>query len=206
MPSPEFDVQERSDEELMQLLADGRISIQARQRACDQLVLRWYDHLKGYARRLFRGAAPAAGADLADDVVQEAFALVLQKAGTFDPGRRLAPWLRSVVHNLAVNLRRRESRYQGLGLEGEQLPGRELPPLDALASREVLARLSPDEHELFLAVYLRGEKVREVADRLGESQSKVYRTLQELRSRFRSALESGEMGAAASLPCSEKDR
>src|SRR5262245_37146395 len=143
MPPAQFDVQERSDEELMRLLADGRLSIQARQLACDQLVLRWYDHLRGYARRLFRLSPTGHGADLADDVVQEAFALVLEKAEQFDPRRRLGPWLRSVVHNLAVNLRRRESRYQGLGVEGDELLGRELPPLDALASRELLGRLSP---------------------------------------------------------------
>jgi len=207
MPPAEFDVQERSDEELMRLLADGRLSIQARQLACDQLVLRWYDHLRGYARRLFRLSPTGHGADLADDVVQEAFALVLEKAEQFDPRRRLGPWLRSVVHNLAVNLRRRESRYQGLGVEGDELLGRELPPLDALASRELLGRLSPDEHDLFQAVFFRGEKVKEVAYRLGESRSKVYRTLHELKQRFHSALGPPcDHGPAWARPFGEEER
>lgn len=198
MPGPEFDVTERSsDEELMRLLADGRASIQARKRACDQLVLRWYDYLKDYARRLFRASAGGSATD-ADDVVQEAFALVLEKASLFDPSRRLAPWLRSVVHNLALNLRRRESRYQGLGFDWAQFENRDLPPLDDLASREWFVRLTPDERALFEAVFFSGEKVKDLATRRGEPPSKVYRTLQELKHRVRSTLRPCEQGPG---PC-----
>jgi RNA polymerase sigma-70 factor (ECF subfamily) len=188
MLCPDVDFRDCSDEELMRLLADSHVSIKTRQWACDELVLRWYEDLKCYARRLFCPTLRGRSTDLADDIVQETFALVLEKAAQFDPSRRLAPWLRSVVHNLVVNLRRRESRYQGLGLEGDQLLDRRLPPLDDLASRELLARLSADEQDLLLAVYFRGEKVKEVAHRRGEPKGKIYRTLNHLKQRVRSAL------------------
>jgi RNA polymerase sigma-70 factor (ECF subfamily) len=207
MRGPEFEVTERSsDEELMRLLADGRVSMQARQKAGDVLVMRWYEQLKTYARRLFRLSAGGCGADLAEDVVQEAFALVLEKAPLFDRSRPLAPWLRSVVHNLAVNLRRRESRYQGLGQEGDQLEDRELPPFDDVASRELLARLTKEERDLFWAVFLRGEKVKDLAGRRGEPASKVYRALQELKHRVRSGLAPCETGPWRGPTYLEKDR
>lgn len=207
MRGPEFEVTERSsDEELMQLLADGGVSLQARQKAGDVLVMRWYEYLKTYARRLFRVSAGGGGTDLAEDVVQEAFALVLEKAPLFDPSRPLAPWLRSVVHNLAVNLRRRESRYQGLGTEGDQLEDRELPPIDDVASRELLARLTKEERDLFWAVFLRGEKVKDLAGRRGEPASKVYRTLQALKHRVRSGLGTCEPGPWRGPTYLEKDR
>jgi RNA polymerase sigma-70 factor (ECF subfamily) len=207
MRGPEFEVTERSsDEELMRLLADGGVSDHARQKAGDVLVTRWYEHLKSYARRLFRLSAGGCGADLAEDVVQEAFALVLEKAPLFDPSRRLAPWLHSVVHNLAVNLRRRESRYQGLGAEGEHLEDRELPPLDDVASRELLARLTTEERDLFWAVFFHGEKVKDLAWRRGEPARKVYRTLKELKHRVHTALAPAHTGPGRGPNCPEKDR
>src|SRR5262245_27067989 len=70
MRGPEFEVTERSsDEELMRLLADGGVSDHARQKAGDVLVTRWYEHLKSYARRLFRLSAGGCSTDLAEDVV-----------------------------------------------------------------------------------------------------------------------------------------
>ena len=208
MRGPEFDVTERSsDEELMRLIADGRLTIEARRLAGDVLVMRWYEHLKSYARRLFRpSASGACSADLAEDVVQEAFALVLEKAPLFDPSRRLAPWLHSVVHNLAVNLRRRESRYQGLGVECDQLAGRELPPLDDVATKEMFTRLTKEERDLFWAVFFRGEKVKDLAGRRGEPAKKVYRTLQELKHRVCSAIGPCEAGPWRGQACPEKDR
>jgi RNA polymerase sigma-70 factor (ECF subfamily) len=152
------------------------------------LVLRWYEHLVLYARRLFRPAEGVACADYSEDVVQEAFALVMEKASLFDPTRRLAPWLRSVVHNLALNLRRRESRYQGLGISGDTLPTREIPAFELAASRELLGRLSKEERDLFCAVFFQGAKVKDLACRRGEPPSKLYGTLHELKQRVQSAL------------------
>src|SRR5262245_24842537 len=207
MRGPEFDLTERSsDEELMRLLAKGGVSLQARQKAGDMLVSRWYEQLRIYARRLFRLSSGGCGNDLAEDVVQEAFALVLEKAPLFDTSRPLAPWLRSVVHNLAVNLRRRESRYQGLGTEGDMLENRELPPLDAVASRDLLATLTKEEGDLFWAVFLRGEKVKDLAGRRGEPAKKIYRTLQVLKLRVCTALGPGHIGPLRHATCPEKDR
>lgn len=189
MPCPELDLNDdSSNEELFLIFANAAAPLGMRRLASDLLLPRLYDQLKCYARNFFRLSSRAASNELAEDVVQEAFALALQNAGQFDPTRSLANWLRRVVHNQAINLRKRERRYQGLGGDGDAIPDRGSPPLDDVASREVLSRLNPDDRELFTAVFIDGETVKAVAGRRGEPPGNVYRALRGLKHRLRAAI------------------
>jgi len=77
------------------------------QRACDQLVLRWYDHLKGYARRLSPSPQAARGRPVLH-VVPQRSPVVLTRPPSVRPLPTTGAVLRSVVHNLAINLAARE--------------------------------------------------------------------------------------------------
>lgn len=50
----------------------------------------------------------------AEDVVQEAFLVTLDRAATFDPTRPFGPWLHGVVRHKAVRLRTRTARRRRL--------------------------------------------------------------------------------------------
>ena len=56
---------------------------------------------------------------MAEDAVQEAFLKVMRSAGSFDPGRPLRPWLKTLVIRTAMDRlraeRRRTMRESGAG-------------------------------------------------------------------------------------------
>ena len=54
---------------------------------------------------------------LAEEAVQQAFVQAWRAASTFDPGRPLGPWLRSIVRRTAVDLWRREHRHEARSLD-----------------------------------------------------------------------------------------
>src|SRR4051794_12822573 len=98
------------DQELMRILAFEEGFSPARQAACNELVERWYQPLIAEAQVLLRACAFRLGMLAAEDLVQEAFVLLLEKARRFDPSRPLRPWLRQVLRNLAVSHWRHERR------------------------------------------------------------------------------------------------
>jgi RNA polymerase sigma-70 factor (ECF subfamily) len=182
---PAGDWASRGDGELMTVLADPAAPRSWLQAACAELVSRWYDPLLRYVDRLFEINQPRQFVYSAEDVVQEAFALVIEKAGQFDPGRPLLPWLRQVVRNLAVNLWRRENRYRSLGPCGQTLAARpEVSAVDQLALQEVLAGLAPAEKHLFETVLLGKQRVDEAARGLGWPPGRAYQVLRELRAQL----------------------
>lgn len=113
-----------------------------------------------YATRILGNAADA------EDVAQETFLRVWQKAADYEPRSRARTWLLAIAHNLALDrLRRRKTRREEpVGDDGEDLgPGSEEPnrlllrkstalevrrALDALPERQKMALLLCHEQGL----------------------------------------------------------
>jgi RNA polymerase sigma factor (sigma-70 family) len=175
----------RADGELMAVLADRAAPRPWLQGACAELVSRWYGPLLRYVDHLFEVNQPRQSMHSAEDLVQETFALVMEKACQFDTDRPLLPWLRQVVRNLAVNLWRRENRYRSLGPGGQSLAARtDVSAVENLALQEVLAELAPAQRHLFEAVLLGKQRVDEAARRLGWPPGRAYQALRDLRARL----------------------
>lgn len=134
----------------------------------------------------------------AEDVVQEAFARMVSRLGTFDDSRPFAPWFYTLVRNTARNAashgRRRE--HDGLSLQhASASPG----PLEDAARSELRARiaesvdrLSPMQAACFRLCLVEGLSSAEAGAALGIAESTVRvhvlqarRTLQPLLREWR---------------------
>lgn len=157
-----------SDEALMAGVAAGD------SQALEQLYARYARIAYGLALKIL------ANAEHAEDVVQEAFWRVWNRAATFQAGSgQFAPWLFGIVRNLCIDeLRRRQSRPTAVhGGPDDQIllaiPDTQ-PDLDALsweAERRrlissALSELPPDQRQVIELAYFGGLSQREIADRL----------------------------------------
>jgi len=117
-------VHEPSDDELMDRIQRGD------DQAFASLLQRHLDAVHGYLRRLTGSAADA------EDLAQDTFLRVWQKAATYQPGKvRVSTWVHRIAHNLAMDMFRRRGLEQVAGAQ---------PELDSLALREAAG---PDVHE-----------------------------------------------------------
>ena len=102
---PRFDLAERSPRELMAENSDDGLLSQIAEgdrRAFAQLMDRHIDRAHGLAKRVLGNKSDA------EDVVQDAFMKVWQKAGQWQPGRaQFSTWLYRVVVNRCLDLKRK---------------------------------------------------------------------------------------------------
>lgn len=153
-----------SDEALLALAARGEEAV------LKELFRRYAGAFLGLARRMGLDAASR------EDVVQEAFSKIWQKAREFDPRRASArAWLLAIAHHTTVDhLRRLEARPKPLELEEEaeafDLPGVGLDEeghLNRIRLAQALERLSPEEREVIEVLFYQGYTHQEAALRLG---------------------------------------
>jgi RNA polymerase sigma-70 factor (ECF subfamily) len=165
-----------SDEDLLARFRKGQ------KEAFGQLVRRYERELYGYLRRYLGDA------NLADDVFQNTFLQLYTKAGQYEPGRPVRPWLYTIATHQAIDALRRNSRHQALSLDqtreemGENdihsllalLECRSPGPLDQVQGEErrQQVRASVDQLPEFLRqvvvlAYYQGLKYREIADIVG---------------------------------------
>ena len=106
------------------------------ERAFQALVTRHVDAVHGYLLRMTGNPQEA------EDLTQETFLRVWQKAGTYRPGRvRVSTWLHRIAHNLCVDaLRRKREVPTATGVLPEQADDRAAPE-DERAAREQTERL-----------------------------------------------------------------
>jgi RNA polymerase sigma factor (sigma-70 family) len=152
-----------SDEALVALVARGE------EDALAALYDRFGRTAYGLALRVVRDA------ELAEDVVQEAFLSLWRSAGRFVPERsRAGTWLLTLVHRRAVDLVRREERRRAEPIESApeaaDAAAEEAPWLRLERERvqTALASLPDAQREAIELAYYGGFTQAELADRLGE--------------------------------------
>jgi DNA-directed RNA polymerase specialized sigma24 family protein len=118
-----------------------------------------------------------------DDLVQDAFAKVLQR----DPGMilDLGPYLRRMIANGATDQRRRASRANGAL---NRLGGGSGSPDQYPSDLEDLMRLQPSVRALLYLVEIEGEPVADAAALVGMSHSGARVALMRARRRLRGDL------------------
>ncbi len=115
-----------------------------------------------------------------EDVVQETLISVHKARHTYDASRPFAPWFYAIAAHRVVDVYRRERRVSSREQAGDVLP--EAVPArvidreggaDIDAVRAALAALPPRQREIVEGLKLRDESVRDLATRLGMSESAV---------------------------------
>jgi len=144
--------------------------------------------------------------DDAEDVVQDAFTIVHERAASFDAQRPFPPWLFGIVRRLAQNVRARTARRarlmrlwgRGDAYEAERSTENALlekfdAAVNADAARRVLGTLSSMQRACFELVALRDVAPEEVAAMHGIAESTVRQHVFRARKALRGALTRGEM-------------
>ncbi len=156
--------QQRSDEELLKYIAQGD----------EEALVTLYDR---YGRLVYSLAYQVLqDHQLAEEVTQDVFTRVWQAATSFDPKKsRFTTWLTSITRNRAIDILRRR-RVRGLTGPGEAelntaitRADERLSPeyhLEALAVREALRQLPPDQRQVIELAYFNGMTQREIAEHL----------------------------------------
>jgi len=143
---------EKTDEELFEQFRSGNGE------GFEKLVHRYEGELFGYLNRYLHNRSQA------EDVFQNCFMQVYQKAGLFEKGKTFRPWLYSIATHLAIDETRRSKRRTTLSLDksSSQDPGEgKNNLLEGLESSENRPdRLAMEEEKK--------EQVRKVVDSLPE--------------------------------------
>ncbi|MFH1873441.1 MAG: sigma-70 family RNA polymerase sigma factor [Pseudomonadota bacterium] len=141
--------------------------------------------LRRYARAL------TGRVDAADDLVQETLQRALEKWRLWQRSRDLRPWLFSIMHNLHVDGRRRDSRIDFCADEDLPLAVQRDSQQDALELRDLeraLTLLPPEQREVLLLVGLEELSYAEVARALNIPQGTVMSRLSRARQRLTAIL------------------
>jgi RNA polymerase sigma-70 factor, ECF subfamily len=126
---------------------------------------------------------------LADDVAQEAMERVLGSLEGFDSARPLAPWVKRIAVNRAIDEVRRDRRLVRGAAPPEQGPlWRDDAPPQELEVAQAVAALEPEKRLVVVLHYWLDHGVREIAELLdlpvGTVTSRLTRARNELRGRL----------------------
>lgn len=138
-------------------------------------LLALYDRHGGIAFGLAYRILGEAGA--AEEAVQDAFLRIWRRAATFDPARgSVRPWLLTIVHHCAIDLRRRRAGappvVAGLDEIAERTPAADAwgdlsGRLDSERVRAAVAALPGEQRRAIEMAYFDGLTHREIAERDG---------------------------------------
>src|SRR5215217_5962946 len=149
------EVRDAGDEDLMGLVAGGD----------EQALSELYDR---YSRPVYAtGMRLLKDAQLAEELVQDAFTSIWQAAASFDPSRAsFATWLYRVTRNRAIDLdRRRQARPQSAGdTQLGVIPGGPEPEasVDGWDVARALSRIPEEHREVLTLAYFEGLSQREI--------------------------------------------
>ncbi len=142
--------------------------------------------------------------DFAEDIFQEVTVVVMEKGGTFTPGRNLASWCRGIARNL---IRKEWSRSRRLrAFETERIvelidaafeENDKPDPVEArhAALRRCMERLTPAARDLLERRYLDGLSLRRLAERLRRTEGAVQVALFRIRRALTDCVRRGPAGA-----------
>lgn len=146
----------------------------------------WYDGCFAGVERYVRWRC-GGRADLADDVLQEAWMTAVRRVRDFDPtGGAFAAWVCGIAANAVRNALRSESRRTVRRAPLQEPPAVKFEPNErALRTAEALAELNPRFERALRAKYLDGWSVIEMAAAWGETPKAVESVLSRAREAFR---------------------
>ncbi len=146
----------------------------------EELYDKYFDRVYNYIR--YRVIAR----DAADDLVSAVFEKVLDKYGSFDPGRHgLEPWLFAIARNTLNDYFRRRKVRGWLSITDREETIASTDNVEGLAQRNqenaellgALAKLSEIEREFISMKFTLGRNNREIAAETGFGESNVAVTL-----------------------------
>lgn len=151
-----------SDETLLQLIAQG-----------DEEAFRAL--FERYQARLYHFILRTVGETMmAEDVFQETFLRVAQKAGSFRPRARAITWIYQIAYHLSIDAIRRNRRLLEYEEIDEQFTDSADGPVDAairgaqrLELLQALASLSPEHRAVVLLSIIEERSHQEIADLTG---------------------------------------
>lgn len=167
------------------------------QRELHDLLLKATRHQVWRLRNLLPGAGAADLEDLAQQAADDALIDVLRKLDTFEGRSRFTTWAYKFGVFHAGNATRKQAwRGREVDLPDElHLPEhQDSPEQHALASdlgralQDALARLTPHQRRVALALIVEQIPIDVLADRLGSNRNALYKTLHDARKRLRSSL------------------
>jgi RNA polymerase sigma-70 factor (ECF subfamily) len=127
--------------------------------------------------------------DFIEDCVQECLLSIHRARATYDPTRRLRPWMFTIVRHKAIDmLRRRGSRDRHeVPHRSDEEPATPVAddPTIGLQAAEVLQHLAPEYRAALLMTKFEGRSLDEAAHRAGVSvtamKSRVHRGIKQVR-------------------------
>ena len=163
------------------------------------------DALIGHLPGLRRYATALVGSiSAAEDLVHDCIERALRRSGSLHDRERMGAWLRSILHNLYLDEKRRD-RGRGMGVDFTEMDNElalSAPAVDtALATdfMRAMSTLSADHRQILLLVGLEGLSYREVAAELKTPLGTVMSRLARARERLRAAMEDGPSGSVMLL-------
>ena len=132
--------------------------------------------------------------DIAEEVLQEVYVTVWERAGDFDPGRASPiTWLATIARNRALDVARRRQMASIEDTPGAlDMPGDDPHPLDGIELNEELARLwrcldglERERREIVILAYIKGESREALGQRYGRPvptiKTWLHRSLKQLK-------------------------
>ncbi len=176
-------------------MADSDVDLVARSKSGDMAALEALYHR--YVRMVWRFAwLRTRDRDMAADIVQETFLRVARSIGQFAGRSSFGTWLYAVARSAAIDLARQSRRSSGceddpvviklVPPESESPPGAEDGDRDAI--RDAIADLPPAQRDAVILCDVADLRIREAAEALGWSESRVKVTVFRARRKLREKL------------------
>jgi RNA polymerase sigma factor (sigma-70 family) len=150
-------------------------------------------HLRSMARQRCRSVGASEGD--AEDIVQEVLLAVHLKRGTWDQSRPIGSWMAAIVRNKLIDTLRRRGRHAMVPIEDVMDTLGVEDQSDSLSQREIdglLAQLKTQQREIVQSIAIKGNSLRETADRLHMTEGAVrvalHRALKTLAVLYRSQI------------------
>ncbi|MBI4832593.1 MAG: RNA polymerase sigma factor [Candidatus Lindowbacteria bacterium] len=167
--------------------------------------------LRRHRRPVFAYLCRMAGSELAEDIFQEVFIRVISSRATYKRTAKFSTWLYRIAHNTCVdalrreNYRKTESLFQpadprvaengGEMLIQDIVPSSNPGPAEELARKQLsdalkkcIARLNPEQREVFVLRQYQNLPFQEIARVVGTSESTVKSRMRYALNNLRSML------------------
>jgi RNA polymerase sigma-70 factor, ECF subfamily len=141
------------------------------------------DLYQRYSETVYRAALRVTGnsAD-AEDVLQSVFLRIINSRRTLDPGSAPERYFRRAATNASIDLLRRKTWLAETGIdESRDYGARENTVLLKERLRRALAKLPPEDAELFVLCYLEGYSYDELAEQVRVERGTIASRLHRIR-------------------------